>query len=117
MDLVVKDTKTRSCPKGAVASISLRFDRSDAVNAAAAAMVNSGIFLSVSAGNSNADAANQSPASEPSACTVGATTSEDARSPFSNFGAIVDIFAPGSAVLSTWILGGKVRFQTHSTRG
>jgi aqualysin 1 len=36
------------------------------------------------------------------AITVGATPSSDARSSFSNFGSGVDIFAPGSAILSAW---------------
>ena len=54
----------------------------------------------VAAGNENVDACTKSPASEPSAITVGATTSSDARSSFSNFGTCVDIFAPGSSITS-----------------
>jgi subtilisin family serine protease len=76
---------------------------SSSINSAANALVNSGVFLAVAAGNSNADAANYSPASVANACTVGATTSTDARSSFSNYGSVVDIFAPGSNILSTWI--------------
>ena len=34
------------------------------------------------------------------AVTVGATTSRDARADFSNYGACVDIFAPGEDILS-----------------
>jgi hypothetical protein len=37
------------------------------------------------------------------ALTVGATTSSDARSSFSNFGACLDLFAPGSAITSAWL--------------
>jgi len=33
---------------------------------------------------------------------VGATTSSDGRSSFSNYGTCVDIFAPGSSITSTW---------------
>ncbi|OAQ70604.1 Subtilisin-like serine protease PR1A [Pochonia chlamydosporia 170] len=106
MEFVSQDYKTRGCPNGAIASMSLGGPFSASVNQAAAAMVSSGVFLSVAAGNDGADAARYSPASEPSACTVGATTSTDARSSFSNFGKLVDIFAPGSAILSTWINGG-----------
>nr|ADK74313.2 alkaline serine protease P32 [Metapochonia rubescens] len=105
MDYVAQDAKTRSCPKGHFASMSLGGGYSAAVNQAAASLVSSGVFLAVAAGNDNRDAQNTSPASEPSACTVGATASNDARSSFSNYGRVVDIFAPGTGVLSTWIGG------------
>nr|ACV71862.1 subtilisin-like protease Pr1A [Metarhizium lepidiotae] len=105
MDYVAQDSKTRDCPKGHIASMSLGGGYSAAVNQGAAALVNSGVFLAVAAGNDNRDAQNTSPASEPSACTVGATASDDSRSTFSNYGRVVDIFAPGTGVLSTWIGG------------
>jgi subtilisin family serine protease len=54
------------------------------------------------AGNSNADACLYSPSSEPSAITVGATTSSDARASYSNYGSCVDVFAPGSSITSAW---------------
>lgn len=47
-------------------------------------------------------ACNYSPAREPSAITVGATTSSDARSSYSKFGNCLDLFAPGSSIKSTW---------------
>merc|ERR1712060_951250 len=68
----------------------------DAVDAA----VNSGVVVSVAAGNSNADACGFSPAYVPSAITVGSTTSTDARSSFSCYGTCVDIWGPGSDVVS-----------------
>lgn len=86
-----------------VASMSLGGGKSSAVNSAVAAAVNTGMTFVVAAGNDNANAANYSPASEPSAITVGATTSSNARSSFSNYGSSVDIFAPGSSILSAWI--------------
>jgi aqualysin 1 len=58
------------------------------------------VTMVVAAGNSNANACNYSPAREPSAITVGATTSTDARSSFSNFGKCLDLFAPGSSITS-----------------
>ena len=54
------------------------------------------------AGNDNANACNYSPARAAPAITVAATTSRDARSSFSNFGACVDVFAPGSSITSAW---------------
>ncbi|KAG6296147.1 Cuticle-degrading protease [Claviceps purpurea] len=108
MDYVAQDARTRACPKGAIASMSLGGAKSTAVNQAAAALVRSGVFLAVAAGNNNRDAANTSPASEVTACTVGATDINDNRSTFSNYGPVVDIFAPGTDILSTW-LGGTTR--------
>ncbi|KAG5974535.1 Cuticle-degrading protease [Claviceps digitariae] len=108
MDYVVQDAKTRSCPKGVIASMSLGGGYSTSINKAAAALVRSGAFLAVAAGNDNRDAGNTSPASEPTACTVGASDINDNRSTFSNYGRVLDIFAPGTNIVSTWI-GGTVR--------
>jgi serine protease len=48
------------------------------------------------------NACNSSPARTPSALTVGATTSTDVRSSFSNYGTCVDLFAPGTSITSSW---------------
>ncbi|POR34321.1 Cuticle-degrading protease [Tolypocladium paradoxum] len=106
MDFVAKDAKTRGCPKGAVANMSLGGGYSASMNQAAAALVRSGVFLGVAAGNSNTDAGSSSPASEPSVCTVGASDRNDNRSSFSNYGSVVDIFGPGTSIQSTWLNGG-----------
>ncbi|KAK3326693.1 peptidase S8/S53 domain-containing protein [Apodospora peruviana] len=103
MNFVATDAKTRSCPNGTVANMSLGGGSSTSINTAARAIVSSGVFLAVAAGNDNANAANYSPASEAQACTVGATTSTDAKASYSNYGPIVDIWAPGSSILSSWI--------------
>jgi len=82
--------------------MSLGGSKSTAVNSAVSSATSAGLFFAVAAGNSGANAANYSPASEPSACTVGATDSSDRIASFSNYGAVVDVFAPGVNVLSTW---------------
>jgi aqualysin 1 len=86
----------------AVANMSLGGGFSSSVNAAVAGAVSKGVTIAVAAGNSNANACNYSPSSEPSAVTVGATTSTDSRASYSNFGTCVDIFAPGSSITSAW---------------
>jgi subtilisin family serine protease len=84
----------------AVANMSLSGGYSASVNTAVVNATAAGVTVVVAAGNASADACNSSPASEPTAITVGATTSEDARSSFSNYGTCLDIFAPGSAITS-----------------
>ncbi|GAW21610.1 hypothetical protein ANO14919_111330 [Xylariales sp. No.14919] len=86
--------------------MSLGGSSSTSINSAARAMIAAGVFLAVAAGNSNTDASTTSPAGEPQVCTVGASTSADARASFSNYGSVVDVFAPGQDVLSTWNSGG-----------
>jgi len=84
-----------------VASMSIGGSKSASLNAGLASMRRAGIITAVAAGNENRDACNSSPASEPTAITVGATTSADARASYSNYGSCVDIFAPGSGILSS----------------
>lgn len=103
INFVATDSATRSCPNGTVANMSLGGGYSASINRAAAALVDAGVFLAVAAGNDNADASSYSPASESTVCTVGATDKNDAKSSFSNYGSVVDIQAPGSSILSTWI--------------
>jgi aqualysin 1 len=86
----------------AVANMSLGGGKSASVNAAVAGAVARGVVMVVAAGNSDADACNYSPASEPTAVTVGATTNTDHRASYSNYGACVDLFAPGSGITSAW---------------
>ncbi|KAF5026740.1 hypothetical protein F66182_1159 [Fusarium sp. NRRL 66182] len=106
MDFVTSHPTSEACPKGVVVNMSLGGLFSAAINSAAKSIVDAGHFLAVAAGNEGVDAAGSSPASEPSACTVGATTRNDTLAYYSNFGAIVDVLAPGSDILSTWP-GGK----------
>lgn len=86
----------------AVANLSLGGGTSAALDAAIAGAVSKGVTVVVAAGNSNADACNYSPSRAPSAITVGATTSSDARASYSNYGSCLDIFAPGSSITSAW---------------
>ncbi|WP_308220914.1 S8 family peptidase [Micromonospora phytophila] len=93
---------TANAVKPAVANMSLGGGASSAIDNAVTNSINSGISYAVAAGNSSANACNYSPARAAAALTVGSTTSSDARSSFSNYGSCVDIFAPGSSILSAY---------------
>jgi aqualysin 1 len=99
------DYAANSSLRPAVANMSLGGGFSSSVNQAVAGAVAKGVTMAVAAGNDNANACNSSPASEPSAITVGATTISDTRASYSNYGSCVDIFAPGSSIKSSWNTG------------
>ena len=92
--------------KPAVANMSLGGGFSSSQNTAVNNLANAGVFIAVAAGNSNADACNSSPSSAANATTVASSTSTDAKSSFSNWGACVDVYAPGSSITSTWLNSG-----------
>jgi len=86
-----------------IASMSLGGDFAQAMNDAVEAAFKAGVLVIVAAGNEDQDACQVSPASAPSAITVGAVDSDDDRAYFSNWGKCVDIFAPGVAINSSTI--------------
>lgn len=89
--------------KPSVISMSLGGGVSTALDRAVTAATAAGVHVVVAAGNEAADANTSSPARAPAVITVGASTINDTIASFSNFGAGVDIFAPGQAVISTFI--------------
>src|SRR3990170_4175007 len=96
------DWVTANHVKPAVANMSLGGGASSALDSAVSNSISTGVSYAIAAGNSNANACNYSPARVSTAVTVGATTSSDARSSFSNYGSCLDIFAPGSSITSAW---------------
>jgi serine protease len=87
----------------AVGNMSLGGGRNQGLNDAVDASSAQGVAWIVASGNSNADACNFSPASAPTALSVGATTNTDARASFSNWGRCQHIWAPGANVLGAWM--------------
>lgn len=98
----------KNAEKPAVANLSLgtTSGRSTAWETAARGMVNANIAVAVAAGNQNTLACNRSPSAEPSVLTVGATSKDDIRGYlpsigyYSNYGSCVDLFAPGTEIVS-----------------
>jgi subtilisin family serine protease len=97
------DAITADGRRPAVANMSLGGDPSPALDDAVRRSIGAGITYAIAAGNSNVDASGASPARVAEAITVGATNSSDQRAGFSNFGASLDVFAPGVGILSAWI--------------
>ncbi|MFE9456988.1 S8 family serine peptidase [Streptomyces californicus] len=96
------DWVTANAVKPAVANMSLGGGADAVLDAAVQRSIAAGITYAVAAGNESTNANTKSPARVAEAITVGSTTNTDARSSFSNYGAVVDIFAPGSSITSTW---------------
>ncbi|MEU1513036.1 S8 family serine peptidase [Streptomyces sp. NPDC005811] len=86
----------------AVANMSLGGGASTALDTAVNNSIASGVTYTVAAGNSNANASGSSPARVSAAITVGATTNTDYRASYSNYGSVLDLFAPGSSITAGW---------------
>jgi subtilisin family serine protease len=87
----------------AVANMSLGGGVSTALDDAVRRSIVDGVVYAIAAGNSSANASTASPARVAEAITVGATDINDAFASFSNFGAGVDILAPGVNITSAWL--------------
>ncbi|MBB5939637.1 S8 family peptidase [Streptomyces zagrosensis] len=88
-----------------VANMSLGGGADEALDAAVQKAIASGVTFGVAAGNESSDAGQGSPARVPEAITVASSTNADEQSDFSNYGQIVDIYAPGSDITSDWNTG------------
>ncbi|MFD0370295.1 S8 family serine peptidase [Streptomyces sp. NPDC059071] len=99
------DWVTRNAVKPAVANMSLGGGADSVLDDAVRRSIASGVTYGVAAGNENSNASGFSPARVTEAITVGATTSTDARASYSNYGSVLDIFAPGSSIKSAWNTG------------
>lgn len=111
------DWVTANAKRPAVANMSLGGSASQALDDAVKKSVAKGIFYAVAAGNSGVDACTQSPArlgTMNGVMTVGAIDSANADPSWSNFGACVDIWAPGVSVLSTYFTGGTATMSGTS---
>ena len=89
-------TAARRSGRPSVASLSFGGHYLASVNTVTANLISSGVTTVVAAGNTNIDAANVSPAITPSVITVGASTINDAKAFYSNYGAVLDVWAPGT---------------------
>ena len=108
----------------AIANMSLGGGVSLALDDAVRNSVSDGVFYSIAAGNSGADACNSSPAragKDPVSgsklngiMTTAAIDSADDEASWSNYGDCVDIWAPGVGILSTRLKGGTTTMSGTS---
>ena len=96
-----------------VVSLSLGASYSQTVNNAVDALTQLGIPAIVAAGNDNIDAANSSPASSSGAITVAASGKTDAKESYSNWGQVIDMYAPGGGIYSAFYTSDRSVPPTH----
>lgn len=103
----------------AVVNLSLSGGPSAALDSAVRNAAAKGVLIVVAAGNDGANACNYSPAragagTDNGVVTVAATDSSNAAASFSNYGACVDIWAPGVGIVSTYNNGGTATMSGTS---
>jgi subtilisin family serine protease len=101
------DWVAQNARQPAVANMSLGGGSNASIDDAVGRMFDAGVPTIVAAGNGNMggrqqDACGSSPAGAADAYTVGATTSSDSKTSWSNYGDCVDIFAPGASITAAW---------------
>lgn len=92
--------------KPAVVNMSLTaWGATSALDQATQSLLNLGIVVVAAAGNDGGDACQVSPAKIPGVITVGGSQYDDSMYSASNYGTCVDVYAPATAVLSTYNTG------------
>ncbi|KAI1943052.1 hypothetical protein LOZ66_000747 [Ophidiomyces ophidiicola] len=96
----VSHAKQNNITNKAVMNLSLGAKGSNSLNAVATNAVQAGIFLSVASGNDNTNAQSYTPASAKGVCAISASSQNDAKASFSNYGSIISLYAPGDKIVS-----------------
>ena len=97
-----------------VINMSLGGGASPALDQAVCDAISAGVVVAVAAGNEGEDARNSSPARVRQAITVGASDNTDHQATFSNFGPLLDLFAPGVDITSDQPGGGTATWSGTS---
>ncbi|HVF14991.1 MAG TPA: S8 family peptidase [Acidimicrobiales bacterium] len=113
------DWTTTYAKKPAVANMSLSGGALKSLDDAVRKSASTGVLYVVAAGNSGANACNNSPAragagTNNGIVTVAATDSLNKEPSWSNYGSCVDIWAPGVSILSTYHNGGTATMSGTS---
>ncbi len=100
------DWVARNAQRPAVAVTSWSYGESPVLAAAVRGLVDGGVFVAASAGNSGADDCAALPRAVPGVLVVASSTRDDRRAATSSTGPCVDVYAPGVSVVSTTPGGG-----------
>ncbi|MBB3665449.1 subtilisin family serine protease [Prauserella sediminis] len=98
----------------AVANMSLGGTPDEALDTAVQGAIDAGVTFAVAAGNESSDASGSSPARVEDAITVAASGEQDEQADFSNYGEVVDIYAPGVDIVSAQMGGGETALSGTS---
>ncbi|MFI1195185.1 S8 family serine peptidase [Micromonospora sp. NPDC020750] len=99
------DWITANALRPAVVELAIGGPATTTLDTAVTNSINRGITYVTAGGSSGGNACNNSPGRVPAALTVVGTSSTDARMPNGNYGACIDLFAPGANIPSTWHTG------------
>ncbi|ARQ69631.1 S8 family peptidase [Streptomyces marincola] len=99
----------------AVAVVALGGVASQALDQAVRASIASGVTYAIAAGGSGDDAGRYSPGRVTEAITAAASDCRDRVAGFTNHGPVVDLFAPGVGIASTWPNGTAVLSGTSGS--
>ncbi|MEU9865725.1 S8 family peptidase [Streptomyces sp. NPDC047971] len=108
------DWVARNAVQPAVLNGSLGGPRNTAADNAATALAGRGVLPVFAAGNESANACDVSPAGAADVLTVGATDHRDDETDFSNYGACLDLYAPGAAIVSARLGGDTIAMSGTS---
>lgn len=97
-----------------VAVMSWSYGTSDTLLAAVTQLVTRGVFVASSAGNSGSDDCTAAPRAEPGVLVVANSTIDDRRAQSSSTGPCVDLYAPGTGIVSTVPGGGTASYTGTS---
>jgi subtilisin family serine protease len=98
----------------AVAVMSWSYGPSDVLRAAVGKLIESGVFVVTSAGNTGGDDCTSTPRAVPEVFVVANATIDDARARSSSTGGCVDLYAPGTAIVAP-VPGGRTASYTGTS--
>eukprot|EP01063_Lacrimia_lanifica_P001031 TRINITY_DN1048_c0_g1_i2.p1 TRINITY_DN1048_c0_g1~~TRINITY_DN1048_c0_g1_i2.p1 ORF type:complete len:1492 (+),score=527.54 TRINITY_DN1048_c0_g1_i2:95-4570(+) len=108
--------QAKQSKKPSVINMSVGGPRRQIYNDALNAAVAEGVTVVAASGNEAMDACDRSPGSAKDAITAGMTNYNDNRNFYSNYGACVDVMAPGDDIRSAWIgTTTKTRVETGTS--